>query len=259
MPNRNKPVLEISVNHPDLALEAQRYGADRIELCMATGEGGLTPASSLMELVRAKINIGMHVMIRPRGGDFLYSSVEFEMMKRDIFNARQNNAAGIVVGILTREGSVDFERLNELIGLARPMKITFHRAFDMSSDPFLSLEALIECGVDSVLTSGQRQTAEDGLDLIKELAKRASGRIELVAASGVNASNVKLLNNAGVNAFHFTASKKVNSKMIFRNEVITSVGNNTFFNEYENYVFDEEKVSGIQTALGINTPTSQTK
>lgn len=258
MPNRNKPVLEISVNHPDLALEAQRCGADRIELCMVTGEGGLTPFSSLLESVGEKIKIGMHVMIRPRGGDFLYSPVEIEMMKRDILNAKKNHAAGIVIGILTREGSVDFERLNEFIQLARPMKITFHRAFDMSSDPFLSLEALIECGVDSVLTSGQRQTAEDGLDLIKELTKRAAGRIELIAASGVNASNVKLLNNAGVNAFHFSASKKIKSKMTFRNELINSIGSNTFTNEYENFVFDEEKVRSIQAALGINITSSQT-
>jgi copper homeostasis protein len=249
MSYQNDMIIEICTDDLATALAAQKAGASRLELCASLVEGGITPSFSLMQQVCKAVTIPVHVMIRPRGGDFLYSDEDFELMKADISHARKAGAAGVVFGILRNDGSIDRERCQELFELASPMKVTFHRAFDMSSDPFVALEEIIEIGCNILLTSGHRQTAEDGLELIRELVKRAGNRIEVMAGSGVNESNVMLLHIAGVRAFHFTSRKKVNSSMHYRNEALQSMGNNSEYDEYAVYSFDEEKIKGVFKAL----------
>ena len=241
--------IEICTDSLATSLAAETAGAGRIELCASLIEGGITPSFSLMQKVCSTVAIPVHVMIRPRGGDFLYTEAEFELMKDDILHARKAGASGVVFGVLRSDGSIDRERALELVELASPVKAVFHRAYDMTSDPFFALEEIIAIGCQIVLTSGHRQTAEDGLELIRELVKRAGNRIEVMAGSGVNASNAMLLHIAGVRAFHFTARKKVDGGMHYRNEALQSMGNNSEYNEYGIYVFDEEKVKGVFKAL----------
>jgi len=242
-------LLEICTDNLETSIAAQHAGAARIELCAALIEGGLTPSFSLMQQVTKSVKIPVHVMIRPRGGDFLYSDTEFELMKADILHAKKAGAAGVVFGILRSDGSIDRERCIELVQLASPMDVAFHRAFDMTADPFFAMEEIIEIGCNILLTSGHRQTAEDGLELIRELIKRAGNRIQVMAGSGVNASNAVLLYEAGVRCFHFTARKKVGGGMRYRNEALQRMGSSADYDEYALYVFDGEKVQAVFKAL----------
>ena len=187
MSSPNNYLFEACTDSVADSLAAEHGGLHRIELCSALEVGGLTPPLSLMEETIRCVKIPVHVMIRPRAGDFLYNDVEFNLMLQDVSHAKQAGAAGVVFGLLNDDGSIDIERTRTLIDAARPMKVVMHRAFDMSVDPFLSLEAIIGLGFDILLTSGQRQTAEYGLDLIKELIKRAGNRIQVMAGSGVHA------------------------------------------------------------------------
>jgi copper homeostasis protein len=153
-------------------------------------EGGTTPSAGTIELARKKISIGLHVMIRPRAGDFCYSDLEFELMKRDIQVAKDLRADGVVLGILNRDGTVDVARMRELVHLARPMNVTFHRAFDESADPFAALEQIIGLGIDRILTSGGRHSAYDGMARIRDLVNNSRGRITIMAGSGITFQNV---------------------------------------------------------------------
>ena len=251
MHSPGKPVLEICSSGLDALVAARFPGVSRIELCSSLETGGITPPMSLMEYVCSNVTVPVHVMIRPRSGDFLYTDDEFNLMKTDIRHARKAGASGVVFGILKNDGAIDRERCMELKSLADPMKSTFHRAFDMTVEPFFALEEIIAIGCETLLTSGQHQTAEDGLELIRELVKRAASRIEIMAGSGVNAGNVELLYEAGVRAFHFSARIKRESAMQFQNEALQSMGNRSLMDEYSRYYFDEDKVQGILTALGV--------
>ncbi len=251
MPSRNDILIEICSDRLNTALAASAMGATRIELCSALGEGGLTPPVSLMEAVCKQSQVPVYVMIRPRSGDFLYDEQDFELMKLDIRHAKKAGATGVVFGILTEDGSVDKERCRVLMDHAAPLSVTFHRAFDMTLDPFLSLEEIITLGVHTLLTSGHRQTAEDGLELIRELVKRAAGRITILAGGGINAENALLLYEAGVRAFHFTARKIVSGNMKFRNDALSSMGSTNLSGEYDLAEPDFTKVNGIFQSLGI--------
>lgn len=241
-------LLEICVTSVESALAAQRGGAARVELCDNLAEGGTTPGYGLISVARKSLRIKLHVMIRPRGGDFLYDDTEFEIMRQDINLAGQLGADGVVFGILTADGQVDVKRMQELIHAAKPMHVTFHRSFDMTADPFHSLEQVIECGADSLLTSGHQNKASEGIPLLKKLADQAAGRIEIMAGSGVNAENVsELVRETGVDAVHLTAKKRTMSKMTFRKQ-------NTFMGhgehpEYEWIVADENQVRQVKSAL----------
>ncbi len=245
----NNLTIEVCVDSYEMAVTAERLGASRIELCSALSEGGITPSLSLIESVCNVLTVPVHVMIRPRPGDFLYTEFEFTLMKKDIEHATQAGASGVVFGILCEDGTIDRERCQELVTLASPLDVTFHRAFDMTVEPFFALEEIIAIGCQSLLTSGQHQTAEDGLELIRELVKRSGERIELIAGGGVNAGNVVLLHEAGVKAFHFTSRKKVDGGMKYKNQVLHSMGNNNRSDEYGVYVFDESKMKAIYKAL----------
>ena len=197
------PKLEVCVETLDNAQIADRGGANRIELCGELAGGGVTPSLGLLEEVVASITIPVHCMIRPRGGDFLYNAGEFRAMERDIQLAKNAGAAGVVLGILTSRGEVDVAAARHLIEAARPMRVTFHRAFDVTRDLDAALEAVISAGTDILLTSGGAERLSEGIDAVARLVERAGDRIEIMGGSGVRLQNaVALYEASGVAAIH---------------------------------------------------------
>lgn len=219
-------IVEVVVYNIASAFNALAGGADRIELCDSPGEGGTTPSVGTIEVVRRNLSIDVCVMIRPRGGDFHYSRYEFHAMKRDIAMVQRLSADGVVLGILKPDGTIDVERCRELIQVARPLKVTCHRAFDMTRDPFEALEACVEAGFDRILTSGGHPTALEGVDTIAALVQRAEGRIAIMPGSGINENTVAaIVKRSGVSEIHFSAAASEASAMTYRNEKIAGMGN----------------------------------
>ncbi|MDY6875813.1 MAG: copper homeostasis protein CutC [Chloroflexota bacterium] len=214
----HRTILEACVDSVAAAIAAQKGGADRIELCANLLEGGTTPSMGMIQLTRKNIDIDMNVMIRPRGGDFCYSDSEFEVMKFDIEQAKNLGANGLVFGLLTEDGSVDMERMGTLVEIARPLSVTFHRAFDMARDPYEVLENLIRLEVDRILTSGQEISALEGLDLITNLVKKAGDRIIVMPGGGISERNIKkIVEQSGAEEVHVAAPVSVESSMKYRN------------------------------------------
>lgn len=212
-------IIEICVNSVESAIEAQKGGADRVELCDNLFEGGTTPSFGSIEIARKSLTIGLQVIIRPRGGDFLYSDLEFEIMKRDIEKCKEIGVDGVVIGFLTENGEIDKSRTKELVELARPLSVTFHRAFDVCRNPFEALEDLIELGVDRILTSGQEPTAFEGLETIKKLQEAAQNRIIILACGSLNKRNLpRFLDQTNIREVHLTAFGEVDSSMKYRND-----------------------------------------
>jgi copper homeostasis protein len=210
--------VEICVDSPAGAQAAERGGADRVELCAALLEGGTTPSAGCIAAVRRAIKIGLHVIIRPRGGDFLYSPAEIEIMREDIRVAKSLGADGIVLGCLTADGNIDRAQTAELMALAHPLKVTFHRAFDMCRDPRAGLEDLVSLGVDILLTSGQEESCLEGAETIAALRKQAAGRIIVMAGGGIIPRNVhRIVAATGVSEVHLSARRTLESAMQFRN------------------------------------------
>ena len=210
--------IEICVDSVEGAIAAEQGSADRVELCANLIEGGTTPSAGCIQVTRAQIKIGLHVIIRPRGQDFLYSDLELAVMREDILTAKRLGADGVVVGCLSAEGDIDLGRTQELIGLARPMRVTFHRAFDMCRDPQMALEQLITLGVERVLTSGQEATVVEGLDLIAALNRQAGERIIVMPGGGITLRNVgKIVAATGVREVHLSARSTIKSGMQYRN------------------------------------------
>ncbi len=225
--------IEICANSVASCLEAQKGGAYRVELCASIPEGGTTPSYATIALARELLNIKLHVIIRPRGGDFLYSSTEHQIMLNDIEAAKKLNADGVVIGCLTPQGDVDMQRNRELIEAAEGMSVTFHRAFDMSRDPFESLENIISLGCDRILTSGQQPKAEQGIPLIKQLVRQAGKRIIIMPGSGINEYNIaKIARETGAKEFHLSVREKVESKMIYRNPNLSMASTTITIDEY---------------------------
>ena len=244
----NTRTLEICVDSVESALAADRGGAQRVELCGNLLEGGTTPSAGLIETVRQKIRIEVCVIIRPRGGDFCYTAYEFECMKRDIVAAKRLGADGVVFGILDPEGHIDIARTSELVDLARPMKVTFHRAFDMASDLLQALEDVCRSGADRLLTSGGKQECEEGADTIAEIVKAARGRITIMAGGGIRHNNVaNILENTGVNEIHVGFRKPVPSPMVYRNpHVAVGKAKNS---EYQRWQVSEDDVRELQRSV----------
>lgn len=211
--------LELCIDSLQSALVADEAKADRIELCSHLDSGGLSPSYGLLSLVKERVSLPIHILIRPRAGDFCYDDSEFEVMQREVELAKKMEIAGVVIGILEPDGKIDIDRMRVLVELAKPMSITFHRAFDFCSDPYKALQEIIDLGCDRLLTSGQKRTAMEGANLIKELHQRAEGRLIVMPGSGINSQNaMELIKMTGVREIHASASKAQAPKMIYQKE-----------------------------------------
>lgn len=210
--------LEIIGFNIESCIAAQKAGADRIELCAGPGEGGTTPSYALIKEAKRILQIDLYVMIRPRGGDFLFSHEDFEIMKNDVRVCKELGCDGIVTGILTADGKVDKKRCGELLSLAYPLEATFHRAFDRVSDPFASLEEIIDVGFERILTSGLKPKAVDSTPLLSQLIKKSDARIIIMPGSGVSSENIiSIAENTGAKEFHSSATYSKQSEMKFLN------------------------------------------
>jgi copper homeostasis protein len=206
--------IEVAAFTPSSALSAAQGGADRIELCSGFAEGGLSPSVGSVALVREKLTIPIHVMVRPRVGDFVYHDHELSAMEKEILFYKQLGVNGIVLGVLTKNGEVDTEAVKRLINAARPMSVTFHRAFDQCIDLLRALDDLIGCGVDRILTSGGKPSVPEGLDILKQLIAHAGDALIILPGGGISAGNVSgIVTQLGVKEIHLSGKKWVNSPM----------------------------------------------
>lgn len=220
-----KRILEVCAGSVQSVIAARDGGAARFELCAALEVGGVTPSAGLMREVRKIEGISMHVLIRPRGGDFLYDESETACMVQDIITARECGADGVVIGALTADGDIDIAVCSRLVEAAKGMHITFHRAFDMCRNPMQALEDIISLGCDRILTSGQAATALAGAPLLKELVEASAGRLKIMPGCGVNAENAAaILDACGAQEIHASARKSIGSGMRFRHSGV-SMGN----------------------------------
>ena len=239
-------VLEVCANSAASAIAAQEGGAVRVELCENLHEGGTTPSPAQISIARKLLHIKLYVLIRPRGGDFLYSDTEFEIMKQDIKYCADAGCDGVVIGILNADGTIDKPRCAELIKIAKSkgLGVTFHRAFDMSSDMNQALEDIIDLGCERILTSGGRSTAVEGANIIAHLVEKAAGRISIMPGAGVNESTVAdIIHFSGATEVHSSARKDIPSAMAFRNEHILMGYGET--SEYSYSVTDVSRVKEI--------------
>ena len=242
--------FEICTNSVESCIAAQEGGANRVELCAGIPEGGTTPSFGEIAMAREVLqNTRLHVIIRPRGGDFLYTPIEIKTMLKDIETARKSGADGVVFGCLTKEGDVDVEATKALVEAAQGLSITFHRAFDVCRDAHKALEQIIALGCHRILTSGQQPNAEQGIPLLKELQKQADGRIILLAGCGVNEKNIAhIAQETGITEFHFSARESISSQMEYRNEAV-SMGGTVHIDEYSRDVTTARRVARTIEAL----------
>lgn len=245
--------LEACVDSIESALSAQAGGADRVELCDNLLEGGTTPSAGLIALCCARLEIPVHVLIRPRGGDFVYSELELEVMRRDIAVARECGARGVVFGMLLPDGSIDLPHTRALIGAARPLAVTFHRAFDFTADPDQALDDLIALGVDRLLTSGQAASAIEGTGILARLVQRAAGRIVIAAGGGLSEENVlAVIERTGVPEVHVRATALLESTVAYRPTHLTLL-KQPLPNQYDRAVTDPARIRRLVLLLGKNT------
>jgi copper homeostasis protein len=210
----NKIILEVAVFSIEAALSAIKAGADRIEFCENPNEGGTTPSYGSLKTLIGLTKVPIYPIIRPRGGDFLYTNAEYECIKADLLMAKELGFPGAVIGLLNTDGTINKTRTKELVQLAFPMQITFHRAFDRCNDPIKGLEDIIETGCKRILTSGQVPNVGDALPLVKLLVEKAAGRIIILPGSGVRANNCKkIINETGATEIHSSARKALTSLM----------------------------------------------
>lgn len=254
MPGNTSTVLvEVCVDSVASAIAAHRGGADRLELCGSMVEGGITPSAGLIETTRAAVSTPLHVMIRPRGGDFCYDADEFEIMRRDIALAERLGANGVVLGILDVHGNIDIARTRHLADEARPLSVTFHRAFDMAADLFRALDDLSAAGVDRVLTSGGESTCLQGQGTIAELVRQANrnqaqGQIVIMPGSGIKPGNARpLVDTTGATEIHVGLRSSLPSPMLHRNPRV-SMGS-VEGREYQRFGVLEEQVRELCQAL----------
>lgn len=241
MENQQNILLEICAANFASAQAASLAGADRIELCSALAVGGLTPSHALLEAVQHAFVIPVHVLVRPREGDFLYSDAEFQIMQAEILKIKQMGFAGVVFGILNPDATIDEKRCATLVALAKPMQITFHRAFDFVTQANVALEKLIELGFDYVLSSGLKTTAVLGLTQLTALVDQANNRIQIIPAAGINESNIaSIIQTTKANIIHCSLSEEVPSKMQVDN------GSNLIFVNAES---SEKKIRAVKKII----------
>ena len=238
-------LVEVCVDSVESALAAEKGGGGRIELCDNLLEGGTTPSAGMIESTCRHVTIPINVIIRPRGGDFCYSELEYEVMRHDIMMAKQLGASGVVIGVLNPAGNIDTDRTHALTALARPLSVTFHRAFDMARDPYGSLETLIGLGIDRLLTSGQEQSALEGLDLITELVRKAGERIIVMPGGGIHERNAaRIVSQSKAQEIHVTARATIESPMRYR-ETRAFMGGELRPAEFSRSVADAGKIAEI--------------
>lgn len=241
-------LLECCVDSVESALIAAEYGADRLELCSGLVIGGLTPSPSLYERIRAHSDIRIHVLIRPRFGDFLYSAEELQVILGEIRRFRSLGAEGIVIGCLTPEGSLNTEAMKPLMKAACGMSVTLHRAFDMCRDPFEALQQARDLGIHTILTSGQADSCLEGISLLKDLQTKAGPGLHIMAGAGINADAVRiLLNETGLTQFHMSGKRILESGMRYRNPQVSMGLKN--MSEYEIWQTDPEAVRAVRNLL----------
>ena len=238
-----KHIIEICANSAWSCVEAEAGGASRVELCAGIPEGGTTPSYGEIKTAQALTSqIDINVIIRPRGGDFLYTETEVQSMLLDIELCKQLGVHGVVFGCLTKEGDIDVPLMRRLIEAAKPLSVTCHRAFDVCRDPFIALEQLIELGCDRILTSGQQSTAEKGIPLLKQLVERSGDRIIIMPGCGVRENNIARIEaETGAKEFHTSARSVVYSQMAYRKEEVP-MGSSAVTSEFETVQTDRKKV-----------------
>ena len=245
--NRNV-LVEVCVDSVASAIAAERGGARRVELCSGLMEGGTTPSAGLIEMTRAAVKLDLAVMIRPRGGDFCYDEVEFEIMRHDVALAKRLGANAVVFGILDINGNVDVARTQLLTDEARPLSVTFHRALDMTADMLSALDDVAAAGADRVLTSGGEPTSVQGAEMIRQLVQRAQGKIVIMPGSGIKPENARrLVEHTGVTEIHVGLRSSLPSPMLHRNPRIAM--GSVEGREYQRFVVLEEEVRKLCAAL----------
>ncbi|GHT67512.1 copper homeostasis protein CutC [Bacteroidia bacterium] len=239
----NKLILEVCADSVENALIAQSAGAQRIEFCVSLPEGGTTPSYAQIKTAREHLNIKLYVLVRPRGGDFLYTDLEFEIIKSDIRFCGETGCDGVVIGMLNPDGTIDRKRNRELVEIAHQygMGVTFHRAFDRSNDLFQAMEDIIDLGCERILTSGGYETAVEGMEIIRQLIEKAAGRIIIMPGSGVAPENAaELIRRTGLKELHGTFRSRKIGGMLYRNTKFSHQEK-----DYELQVTDPEKIKPI--------------
>lgn len=244
--------LEVCCYGVDCAQVAERAGADRIELCSAPAEGGLTPSAGALMAARERVTIPVHPIVRPRSGDFCYSVTEFAQIKSDIAFIRELGFPGVVLGVLDLDGHIDLVRMRELMALCEGMNVTFHRAFDLCHNPRLALDQLTDLGVARILTSGQQQSAESGLPLLRELTHITRGP-KIMAGAGVRLSNLQKFIDAGISELHSSASQKTASPMRYRKAGV-SMCSEAENDEFSRTIVDGDVVEAMKSILSFVNP-----
>jgi len=242
--------LEVCCYGVDCAMTAQQAGADRIELCAAPKEGGLTPSYGSLKLAREQITIPVHPIVRPRGGDFCYSSAEFDAMKSDVVAIRELGFPGVVIGMLDEDAHIDRVKMRQIMALCGDMAVTFHRAFDLCHSPKRALQELTELGVARILTSGQQQSAESGIALLKELTHISEGPM-IMAGAGVRLSNLQKFLDVGIKELHSSASHLLPSPMRYRKAGV-SMCSDTETDEFSRYCVDGDVVEAMKGIINMN-------
>ena len=241
-------ILEVCVDSVESALAAARGGATRLELCANLIIGGTTPDPALFREIRKETDIPVHVLLRPRFGDFCYTEYEFSMLKEAVTMFRELGAEGAVIGILRPDGALDMERMGALMERAKGMSVTLHRAFDVCRDPHEALEAAISLGMNTILTSGQKNDSLSGASLLGELVSESRDRIVIQAGGGVNADVIrKLYEKTGVRAYHMSGKRTIDSAMRYRREDVNmGIGG---ISEYEIWRTDEQAIRAAHDVL----------
>lgn len=243
--------LEICCYGVDCAMTAQQAGADRVELCAAPREGGLTPSAGTLEAARRELSIPVHPIVRPRGGDFCYTSREFEVMKSDVALIRELGFPGLVVGMLDEDAHINHAQMRQIMALCDGVSVTFHRAFDLCHSPKRALKELTDLGVARILTSGQQQSAENGIALLKELNDLSEGPI-IMAGAGVRLSNLQKFLDMGIREVHSSASHLVVSPMRYRKAGV-SMCSEAETDEFSRYCVDSDVVEAMRSVMQMNS------
>lgn len=242
--------IEACIGTLQSGLEAEKGGANRVELCDNLAEGGTTPSAALIQMTKERLKIPAAVMIRPRHGDFLYSDLEFEIMKKDIEFCKSVGVEAVVFGLLTPEGNIDCERTKRLVETAGNMQVCFHRAVDLSNDYLKAIEQIIDCGCHRILTSGGANKAVEGFENIKKAQELYGDKIEIMVGSGINAENVSMFHNIGIRNFHLSGKVQIDSLMIYRKEGV-SMGAISAEEEYKITQTDYRKIEEVKKVLEL--------